>query len=58
VTRRELPDEDERREAAKRWRALPPPVPAESLVELQAVEDARDPDAGRDPERDWLLRNA
>jgi hypothetical protein len=48
------PDEQPR----ERFRSLPPRVPLDELVEEQDVDEARDPELGRDPDRDWLLRGS
>lgn len=48
------PDDDPR----ERFRSLPPPVPLDQTVEEQDVDPARDPELGRDPDRDWLLRGS
>jgi hypothetical protein len=49
-TRPEEPD------PGKRFTELPSRVLPEDMVEEVATEPARDPDFGRDPDRDWLLR--
>lgn len=42
----------------ERWRTLPARIPRSELIEEQASEPPPDPDGGRDPERDFMLRNA
>ncbi len=49
-------DAEELAAKRERWRTLPARIPAADLVEEQATEPARDPDGGRDPERDFMLR--
>lgn len=44
--------------ARGRWARLPDPIDQADLVESVAASDARDPDLGRDPDRDWMLRHA
>jgi hypothetical protein len=38
------------------FRHLPDPIPSDQLTTAQPATDARDPDLGRDPNHDWLLR--
>lgn len=40
------------------YRRLPDRVPLEDTVEVQDVDPRMDPTMGRDPERDFILRNA
>ncbi len=42
----------------QRFRHLPPSMPLDQTVEEQEVDAARDPELGRDPDRDWLLRGS
>lgn len=46
------------RERAERFGHLPAPVALEDTVESQDTEPPGDPTMGRDPERDFMLRNA
>jgi hypothetical protein len=41
---------------AARYRHLPERIPPEELIAQQPASDAPDPEMGRDPDRDWLLR--
>jgi hypothetical protein len=41
-----------------RFTHLPPPVRVEDTVATHETEPAPDPTAGRDPDRDFMLRNA
>jgi hypothetical protein len=41
---------------SERFKHLPEPVKLEDTVESQETEPARDPDGGRDPERDFMIR--
>jgi hypothetical protein len=41
---------------AKRFKVLPLPVKLEDTIASQEVRDAPDPEAGRDTDRDFLLR--
>ena len=43
---------------AERYRHLPPPVRLEDTVEVKETAAAPDPDGGRAPERDFMLRYA
>lgn len=38
------------------FRHLPEPIPLDKLVEERPSSDPPDPDMGRDPNHDWLLR--
>lgn len=40
------------------YRHLPPRVLPEDLTEAEPTEFARDPDGGRNPQNDWLIRHA
>jgi hypothetical protein len=42
----------------ERYRHLPEPVRPEDMVELIAADAAPDPNFGRDPDTEFLLRNA
>ena len=44
-------------ERSAKYSLLPDPVPADEWVEEQPADPPRDPDGGRDPETDWMLRN-
>lgn len=46
------------RAGADRYRKLPQPVRVEDTIASQEATPAPDPDGGRDPERDFMLRNA
>ncbi|MFL6137783.1 MAG: hypothetical protein ACJ74O_08300 [Frankiaceae bacterium] len=50
-------DADER-PGAERFRTLPPRTRLEDTVAVQEVSPPADPTMGRDPERDFMLRNA
>jgi hypothetical protein len=39
-----------------RFRHLPEPIPFDQFVEVQPSSGPPEPDMGRDPEHDWLLR--
>lgn len=53
----ETPSADaEPRAGSERFKRLPEPVKVEDMVESQPAEPARDPDGGRDPERDFMIR--
>jgi hypothetical protein len=41
---------------AKRFEVLPTPIPLEDTIASHEVGDAPDPEAGRDTDRDFLLR--
>lgn len=43
---------------AERYRHLPDPVRLEDTVATKETSPVPDPDGGRDPERDFMLRNA
>lgn len=42
----------------ERYRHLPEPVRLEETITSQETDPAPDPDGGRDPDRDFLLRYA
>jgi len=42
---------------AARFRHLPEPVDLDATVATHETEPAPDPDGGRDPERDFMLRH-
>ena len=42
----------------ERYRQLPDPVRLEDMVESVAADPAPDPNFGRDPDTEFLLRNA
>ena len=42
----------------ERYRHLPPPVRLEDTVAVKETDPAPDPEGGRDPERDFMLRYA
>ena len=42
--------------AASRFSRLPARILPEDMVEEVAADTAKDPEFGRDPDRDWLLR--
>ncbi len=46
------------KETSGRYARLPEPVKPEDLVEIVAADDAPDPNFGRDPDTEFLLRNA
>jgi hypothetical protein len=48
--------EDAPQAGSERFKHLPEPVKLEDTVESQETEVARDPDGGRDPERDFMIR--
>ncbi len=41
-----------------RFTHLPPPVPLEDTIATHETEPAPDPQAGRDTDREFMLRNA
>jgi hypothetical protein len=41
---------------AARWGTLPARVAPDDMVEEQPADPPNDPEFGRDPDRDWLLR--
>jgi hypothetical protein len=43
-------------DAAARFRHLPEPVDLDATVATHETEPAPDPEGGRDPERDFMLR--
>ena len=44
--------------SAERFKHLPEPVKLEDTVESEATEAARDPEGGRDADRDFMIRYA
>jgi hypothetical protein len=44
--------------ADERYRHLPDPIDIEDTISTKEVEPAPDPEAGRDSERDFMLRYA
>jgi hypothetical protein len=42
--------------ADERYRHLPEPLEIEETISTKEVDPAPDPDAGRDPQRDFMLR--
>jgi hypothetical protein len=44
--------------AAERYRRLPEPIAIEDTIPTKEVDPAPDPEAGRDTERDFMLRYA
>ena len=42
----------------ERFKRLPERIKLEDTVESQETEPARDPDGGREPERDFMIRYA
>jgi len=51
------PDQDESARSA-RYRKLPERIRPEDTIATQETEPPPDPTMGRDPERDFMLRNA
>jgi hypothetical protein len=45
-------------EASQRYKHLPERVPLDELITQTPASDAPDPEMGRDPDRDWLLRGS
>jgi hypothetical protein len=45
-------------EVSQRYRHLPERVPLDELITETPSSDATDPEMGRDPDRDWLLRGS
>lgn len=43
-------------EGSERYKRLPAPIKLEDTVESQETEPARDPDGGRNPDRDFMIR--
>lgn len=43
-------------DGSDRFTALPEPPQVSDLVETSAASSARDPDGGRDPDTEWLIR--
>jgi hypothetical protein len=58
MTERDARHDIEPTEDAERYRHLPEPIDLEETISTKEVEPAPDPDAGRDPERDFMLRYA
>jgi hypothetical protein len=52
------PAADADRPGSERFRTLPPRVRLEDTVAVQEVSPPADPTMGRDPDRDFMLRNA
>lgn len=52
------PEDDAAARRAERWGVLPPRVTPAEMVEELATGQVADPEAGRDAERDWMLRYA
>lgn len=44
------------REIPAKWRVLPPPITPEQMRTVQPNHDAPDPDGGRNPDTDFLIR--
>jgi hypothetical protein len=44
--------------ASARFKKLPERIRAEDMIAVQETEPPPDPTMGRDPERDFMLRNA
>lgn len=44
--------------SSARFRKLPERIPPEDMIATQETEPPPDPTMGRDPERDFMLRNA
>lgn len=49
-------DEEEAAERSARWAVLPARVKPEEMVEEIPANPPADPEAGRNPDRDWMLR--
>lgn len=45
-------------DASQRYRHLPERVPLDELITEEPASDAPDPEMGRDPDRDWMLRGS
>jgi hypothetical protein len=58
MAERGTPPEADPAAAVERYRQLPEPVRIEDTIATKEVEPAPDPDAGRDAERDFMLRYA
>jgi hypothetical protein len=56
VLARHRDDEDAAARRSARWGALPPRVKPEDMVEEIPASSPADPEAGRNPDRDWMLR--
>ena len=50
--------EDHKMAASTRFRKLPERIRPEDMIATQETEPPPDPTMGRDPERDFMLRNA
>ena len=50
--------EDHKKAASTRFRKLPKRIRPEDMIASQETEPPPDPTMGRDPERDFMLRNA
>ena len=57
-SRTQRSDADEGRAVPARFRHLPERVDPSTWVEELPSEDPEDPEAGRDTDRDFMLRNA
>ena len=44
--------------SSARFRTLPEHIPLDQMISTQEVDPAPDPTMGRDPDLDFLLRNA
>jgi hypothetical protein len=57
---RKAPEHDDEAAArrAEKWGKLPEHVKLQDTVEEVAASDAKDPDFGRNPDRDWFLKYA
>ena len=53
-----MTSEDDVEVRTDKYRRLPPRIPLEDTVEVQEADPPMDPTMGRDPERDFILRNA
>jgi hypothetical protein len=51
-----VPAADTDTDSAGSYRHLPERVPLEDMITEQPASDAPDPEMGRDPNHDWLLR--
>jgi len=52
-------EKDDATEARRdKYRHLPPPVRTDDTITSQETEPARDPEGGRDTDRDFTIRNA
>jgi hypothetical protein len=55
-----MSERDDRRDRpeSERFKRLPEPIRLEDTIETYDTSVARDPDGGRDPEQDFMLRHA